>query len=144
MQVINTSHSDMDRLKNTFSIGAFTPEYFFALSWEKKVPISDWLGGLQTTPCKTPKKLCGLFFLWQMPLYLLVFAGISISISIRPAYQRRETNLWQHKKKHGSGGVMRRCRHSGDLLGDFRPGTSGGSICREVVCGLPVNPKQKK
>ena len=24
------------------------------------------------------------------------------------------------------------------------PGTSGGSIRREVVCGLPVNPKQKK
>ena len=24
------------------------------------------------------------------------------------------------------------------------PGTPGGSIRREVVCGLPVNPKQKK
>ena len=28
--------------------------------------------------------------------------------------------------------------------GDFRPGTPCGSIRREVVCGLPVNPKQKK
>jgi len=28
------------------------------LSWEKKVPMSDWLGGMQTTPRKTPKKFC--------------------------------------------------------------------------------------
>ena len=27
-----------------------------------------------------------------------------ISISISPAHKRRETNLWQHKIKHGSGG----------------------------------------
>ena len=68
-------------------LGAFTPQYFshfssdtvpkccvhtkknlfipFSVpareqghSWEKKVPISDWLGGLQTTSRKTPKKFC--------------------------------------------------------------------------------------
>ena len=50
-----------------------------------------------------------------------------------------------------SEGFSRSCWESQQLLlkpvpnsGDFRPGTSGGSIRREVVCGLPVNPKQKK
>jgi len=28
------------------------------LLWEKKVPMSDWLGGMQTTPRKTQKKCC--------------------------------------------------------------------------------------
>ena len=64
------------------------------LSWEEKVPTSDWLGGLQTTPRKTLKSFVNC-----------VFAGISIiSISISPAHKRRETNLWQHKRKHGSCG----------------------------------------
>ena len=44
--------------------------------------ISDWRGESQTA---------------------ILFARISI-ISISPAHQRRETNLWQHKRKHGSGG----------------------------------------
>ena len=110
------------------------------LSWGETSTNFDWLGELQTTPRKTLKSFVK---------YLPVFAGISIiSISISPAHQRREMNLWQHKKKHWSGVVMRRCRRSGDLLarlsGDFRPGTSGGSIRREVVYGLSVNPKQKK
>ena len=49
-----------------------------------------------------------------------------------------------------SEGFSRSCWESQQLLlpvpnsGDLRPGTSGGSIRREVVCGLPVNPKQKK
>ena len=50
-----------------------------------------------------------------------------------------------------SEGFSRSCWESQQLLlkpvpnsGDFWPGTSGGSIRREVVCGLPVNPKQKK
>ena len=50
-----------------------------------------------------------------------------------------------------SEGFSRSCWESQQLRlkpgpnsGDFRPGTPGGSIRREVVCGLPVNPKQKK
>ena len=60
----------------------------------KKCPSSDWLRELQTTPRTTLK--CFV----EPPFY---YPGISI-ISIRPVHKRRETNLWQHKIKHGSGG----------------------------------------
>ena len=96
---------------------------------------------LQTTPRKTQTSFCEA---------AIFFARISIiSISISPAHQRRETNLWQHKRKMGevewwgSVGVLAIYSEVPNSV-DFRPGTSGGSIRREVVCSLPVNSKQKK
>ena len=85
-------------------------------------------------PVELPKRFV------KPPFYYPCISIISISIS--PVHKRRETH---GNTKENMGAVeMRRCRRSGDLLGDFRPGTSGGSIRCEVVCGLPVNPKQKK
>jgi len=103
----------------------FTPFQSLLERWyfpgEEKVPISDWLGELQTTPRKTPKAI--------------LFAHISI-ISISIAHQRRETNLWQHKIKRGSGGVMRRCLRFWWFTRDFGWRFTATRRPREVVCGL--------
>ena len=97
--------------------------------------ISDWLGELQTTPCKTFVK--GFV---KPPSYLLALA-----LALAPRTNGERLTYGNTKKNMGAVEMMR-CRRSGDLLGSQSPtpGTSGGSICREVVCSLPVNPKQKK
>ena len=48
------------------------------LSWEKKVPISDWLGELQTTPRKTLKSVV------KPPLYLLALALLALELASAP------------------------------------------------------------
>ena len=160
--------------------GAFTPEYFSHFSsdivpkcrvhtkkigtkmssWEPFYPLLEskrFLFLIGWADCKPrPVKLPKGFV--KPPFYYPRISIISISIS--PAHKRRETNLWQHKIKHGSGGdeevsaFWRFTRKASvEAVGSPSsfywsqsptPGTSGGSIRREVVCGLPVNPKQKK
>ena len=117
-----------------FSIGAFTPQYFSHFSSDivpkcrvhtKKNPELELVHENFFTPFSVPAREQGLswrkWFLFLIgwadckprPVKLpksfvkpsFYYPRISIiSISISPAHQRRETNLWQHKRKHGSGG----------------------------------------
>ena len=62
------------------------------LSLEKKVPISDWLGGLQTTPRKTRKGFV------KPPLYLLALALLALTLAQRTngerlTYGNRKENM---------------------------------------------------
>ena len=66
----------------------------------KRFPFLIGWADCKPRPVKLPKSFV------KPPFY---FPCISI-ISISPSHKRRENNLWQHKRKHGSGGVMRRCR----------------------------------
>jgi len=52
------------------------------LSWEKKVPISDWLGELHTTPRKTLKSFV------KPPFYLLALALLALALAPRTNGER--------------------------------------------------------
>ena len=79
---------------------------------ENKVPISDWLGELQTTPRKTLKRFVKALYLLALALALALLA-----LALAQCTNGERLTYGNTKKKHGSGGVMRRCRRSGDLLG---------------------------
>ena len=62
----------------------------------KRFPFLIGWADCKPRPVKLPKSFV------KPPFYFPCISIISISIS--PVHKRRETNLWQHKIKHGSGG----------------------------------------
>ena len=83
---ISRSHQKENLVQGTFT-PFVVPAREVGLSWGEK-STNFWLAGRIANHSEK-------FF-----EAAIVFAGISISL----ACQRRETNLWQHKRKHGSGG----------------------------------------
>ena len=70
----------------TFFANLFTPFQSLVERWyfpgEEKVPISDWLGELQTTPRKTPKGFV------KPPFYLLALALLALALAQRTNGER--------------------------------------------------------
>ena len=72
--------------------------------------MSDWLGGMQTTPRKTPN----YFIILALALLALALALLALALAQRTNAER----LTYGNTKENMGAVeMRRCRRSGDLLG---------------------------
>jgi len=93
-------HTKKIRNYNSVHENLFTPFLVPAreqvLSWEKKLPISDWLGELQTTSRKTQKSFV------KPPLYLLALALLALALALAQRTNGERLTYGNTKKNMGA------------------------------------------